>query len=238
VPVERRGDSLAVGVATPLYQGPYFRVQTGRTYDVSPDGRRFLMIRNAAPATEQQPTTLPRCSGPPGSGQTNGLRCWTTSGGQDDARPGASGARAGHLNWEVASDRERILTRRLDFKQDTEGLDVELRYFRDVDGREGDFVVTDRRQPILIVECKLTQGALDPSVRYLKGKFPDCPRIVEVAGVDARLPFSSRAAVIGNHSQTPSRSSRSNSFKVAAASWHVRCFSLTCRFRTEEDRQR
>jgi predicted AAA+ superfamily ATPase len=61
------------------------------------------------------------------------------------------------------------------FKQDTEGLDVDLRYFRDVDGREVDFVVTDRRQPILIVECKLTQGALDPSVRYLKGKFPECP---------------------------------------------------------------
>lgn len=41
------------------------------------------------------------------------------------------------------------------FRQDTEGLDLELRYFRDVDGREVDFVVTDRRKPILIVEAKL-----------------------------------------------------------------------------------
>jgi hypothetical protein len=61
------------------------------------------------------------------------------------------------------------------FRQDTEGLDLELRYFRDVDGREVDFVVTDGRAPILIVEAKLDDVAVDPSVRYLKAKFPACP---------------------------------------------------------------
>ncbi len=61
------------------------------------------------------------------------------------------------------------------FRQDAEGLDLELRYFRDVDGREVDFVVTDHRKPILIVEAKLDDVAVDPSVRYLKAKFPDCP---------------------------------------------------------------
>ena len=61
------------------------------------------------------------------------------------------------------------------FRQDTEGLDLDLRYFRDVAGREVDFVVVDRRKPLLIVECKMTPGAVDPSVRYLKAKFPDCP---------------------------------------------------------------
>jgi len=61
------------------------------------------------------------------------------------------------------------------FRQDAEGLDLELRYFRDVDGREVDFVVTNRRTPVLIVECKLGDAALDPSVRYLKAKFPACP---------------------------------------------------------------
>jgi serine/threonine-protein kinase len=35
VPVERRGDTLAVGAATPLFQGPYFRALPARTYDVS-----------------------------------------------------------------------------------------------------------------------------------------------------------------------------------------------------------
>jgi hypothetical protein len=61
------------------------------------------------------------------------------------------------------------------YRQDVEGLDLELRYFRDVDGREVDFVVTDRRRPILMVECKLDDAALDPSLRYLKAKFPECP---------------------------------------------------------------
>ena len=61
------------------------------------------------------------------------------------------------------------------FRQDVEGLDLELRYFRDVAGREVDFVVTDRRKPILIVEAKVEDVALDSSLRYLKTKFPECP---------------------------------------------------------------
>ena len=31
---------------------------------------------------------------------------------------------------------------------------MELRYFRDVDGREVDFVVVDGRRPTHLVECK------------------------------------------------------------------------------------
>lgn len=30
-----------------LFEGPYFRSLNGRTYDVSPDGQRFLMIKDA-----------------------------------------------------------------------------------------------------------------------------------------------------------------------------------------------
>lgn len=61
------------------------------------------------------------------------------------------------------------------FRQDTEGLDLELRYFRDTDRREVDFVVVERRTPVLMVECKLDDVAVDPSLRYLKAKFPACP---------------------------------------------------------------
>jgi predicted AAA+ superfamily ATPase len=61
------------------------------------------------------------------------------------------------------------------FRQDVEGADVELRYFRDVDGREVDFVITDHRRPILCVEAKLGDAPLHPGLRYLKAKFPDCP---------------------------------------------------------------
>jgi uncharacterized protein len=58
-------------------------------------------------------------------------------------------------------------------QQDTQGLELELRYFRDTDGREVDFVVTERRQPRLLVECKRSDTTVDPSLRYLHGRFPD-----------------------------------------------------------------
>jgi len=61
----------------------------------------------------------------------------------------------------------------VDHRQDTLGHDVELRYFRDTDGREVDFVVTERNNPVLIVECKAASGDVDRSLRYLRTKFPD-----------------------------------------------------------------
>ena len=63
------------------------------------------------------------------------------------------------------------------YRQDTEGRDLELRYFRDKDGREVDFVVTERRRPVLLVEAKLSDGPIDKSLRYLKNKFPDAEAV-------------------------------------------------------------
>lgn len=87
-----------------------------------------------------------------------------------------------HLDWTLppapgASFENLVaihLLKWVHFRQDVDGLDLELRYFRDVDGREVDFVVTDRRTPILIVEAKLDDAPLDPALRYLKTKFPEC----------------------------------------------------------------
>ncbi len=59
-------------------------------------------------------------------------------------------------------------------QQDTQGRDPELRYFRDTDGREVDFVVTDRPRPLLCVECKRADAKLEKSLRYFKVRFPDC----------------------------------------------------------------
>ncbi|MBI3050026.1 MAG: serine/threonine-protein kinase [Acidobacteria bacterium] len=39
--------ALTVGKPAALFEGPYFRSLNGRTYDVSPDGQRFLMIKEA-----------------------------------------------------------------------------------------------------------------------------------------------------------------------------------------------
>jgi predicted AAA+ superfamily ATPase len=87
-----------------------------------------------------------------------------------------NGGSAGHLNWDVAENRERILKGDLlkwvHFEQDTAGRELDLRYFRDVDRREVDFVVTERGRPIKLVERKLSDTDVDSGLRYLRAKFP------------------------------------------------------------------
>jgi predicted AAA+ superfamily ATPase len=46
------------------------------------------------------------------------------------------------------------------------------RYFRDTDGREVDFVITERRTPIRLIECKTGARDVDPSLRYLRRASP------------------------------------------------------------------
>jgi hypothetical protein len=58
VPVEISNGGLAAGVPKSLFRGPYFTVLSGRTYDVAPDGGRFLMIKQDAPRAERRPTQL------------------------------------------------------------------------------------------------------------------------------------------------------------------------------------
>jgi predicted AAA+ superfamily ATPase len=87
-----------------------------------------------------------------------------------------------HYHWDwssVADDGARFenmvashLLKWIHWQQDTQGLDLELRYFRDTDGREVDFVVCDGRRPVLLVECKLGDDAPDKSLRYLHARFP------------------------------------------------------------------
>lgn len=60
------------------------------------------------------------------------------------------------------------------FHEDLEGRDLELRYFRDTDGREVDFIVTEGRKPVLAVECKTSDDALSPHLRYFRQRFPTC----------------------------------------------------------------
>ena len=58
-------------------------------------------------------------------------------------------------------------------QQDAEGRDRELRYFRDIDGREADFVVLDRSHPIMLIEAKWSDAEPDRGLRYLKARFPE-----------------------------------------------------------------
>lgn len=58
------------------------------------------------------------------------------------------------------------------FMQDSQGRDVELRYFRDVDGREVDFIIMENNRPVQCIECK--NGKKDPtrSLKYIYQRFP------------------------------------------------------------------
>lgn len=58
------------------------------------------------------------------------------------------------------------------FLEDTTGEEIELRYFRDIDGREVDFVVTRSKKLTLMVECKWNDDDVSPALRYLKTRFP------------------------------------------------------------------
>ncbi|MBI2335600.1 MAG: ATP-binding protein [Deltaproteobacteria bacterium] len=58
------------------------------------------------------------------------------------------------------------------FEQDAKGRELDLNYFRDVDKREVDFVITEKRTPIFFVECKWSDAAISPGLLYLKNKFP------------------------------------------------------------------
>ncbi|MEY4065131.1 MAG: hypothetical protein RIR26_1339 [Pseudomonadota bacterium] len=52
------------------------------------------------------------------------------------------------------------------FIQDTQGHKMELRYLRDTDKREVDFVVVQNKKPLFAVEAKLSDAALSPHIKY------------------------------------------------------------------------
>jgi uncharacterized protein len=95
-------------------------------------------------------------------------------------RPVKKEAKHYHLDWSVISDTgarfENLvafhLLKWVFFLQDTEGRNIELRYFRDVDKREVDFVVLEDNSPIHFVEAKSSGKVQSPSLRYLKLRFP------------------------------------------------------------------
>lgn len=52
------------------------------------------------------------------------------------------------------------------FIEDTEGYPMELRYIRDTDKREVDFVVLKNKKPLFAVECHVSETNISPSIPY------------------------------------------------------------------------
>jgi predicted AAA+ superfamily ATPase len=87
-----------------------------------------------------------------------------------------------HFDWSLVGDEgprfENLVASHLlkwvHHRQDTEGREVELRYFRDVDGREVDFVLLEDGKPRSFIECKVSDAPASRALRYLLERFPDC----------------------------------------------------------------
>ncbi len=90
-----------------------------------------------------------------------------------------------HFNWaEIDDEATRFenlvanhILKWIHFVQDYEGRDVSLAYFRDVDGREVDLIVTENKQPVCAIECKLRFRGISKNLKYFKSKFPQCNAI-------------------------------------------------------------
>lgn len=57
-------------------------------------------------------------------------------------------------------------------REDTEGHRMELRFLRDTDKREVDFVVLRNGKPVFAVECKTGEAGISPAARYFRARTP------------------------------------------------------------------
>lgn len=71
------------------------------------------------------------------------------------------------------------------WQEDVFGKPYELRFFRDIEGREVDFVITLRREPVLFLECKWAETAVHPPLLFSKRKFPKA-RAIQLVGQPPR----------------------------------------------------
>jgi len=109
-----------------------------------------------------------------------------------------------HYDWSLVRDMpERFenlvashLLKWVHFEEDTKGRAIELRYFRNMEGKEVDFVVAEDGLPIMFVECKWSDHRVSKTLKYLKTKFADIPawQIHAVGNKDYQTPEGIRVA--------------------------------------------
>jgi predicted AAA+ superfamily ATPase len=87
-----------------------------------------------------------------------------------------------HYDWTLIEDNglrfENMvavhLQKWVQYEQDTKARDIELRYFRDIDGREVDFIVIENGKPMQAIECKWGDAEISKNLKYFKAHFPEC----------------------------------------------------------------
>lgn len=86
-----------------------------------------------------------------------------------------------HMDWTLVTDPgarlENLvachLLKWVHHQQDVHGREVELRYVRDLDGREVDFALVEQGRPLEFIEVKLTSASVPAPLRHLKSKHPE-----------------------------------------------------------------
>lgn len=86
-----------------------------------------------------------------------------------------------HFDWSLVANKparlENLVASHLlkwvQYQQDAMGRELDLLYFRDTDGREVDFVVTEDQLPSLLIEVKWKETRVSKALRYLKQRFPE-----------------------------------------------------------------
>lgn len=90
-----------------------------------------------------------------------------------------------HLDWSLPTNPgarlENLVACHLlkwcHFEYDTKGREIELRYFRDGDHREVDFVLVEEGKPIQFIECKSSTKEISKGLTYLKQRFSQAEAI-------------------------------------------------------------
>jgi hypothetical protein len=82
------------------------------------------------------------------------------------------------------------------YQEDIEGYPWALRYFRDRDGREVDFVLVKNEKPELLIECKISETSVSESLLHLKRRFPKTRAIQLVLNPAQEFTTSSGVEVV------------------------------------------
>lgn len=88
-----------------------------------------------------------------------------------------------HFDWTlVKSEGARFenmvashLLKACHFIEDTEGRDIELRFMRDLEQKEVDFVIIEDKKPICFIECKFSEHTISKDLLFIKKKFLNVP---------------------------------------------------------------
>jgi uncharacterized protein len=90
-----------------------------------------------------------------------------------------------HYDWSLIPDMSKRfenlvamhLLKWVNYEQDTKGRNLELRYFRDIDLRETDFVICENGLPLYFIETKWSDTEISSGLKYLKNRFPDAEAV-------------------------------------------------------------